>query len=261
MGERRNYTPGTFCWTDLTTTDQDAAKAFYGRLFGWDMVDFPVAGGVVYSIARIDGNDVAAISPQPEQQRDAGVPPAWNSYVAVESADRALDRAKQLGGEVHAPAFDVMDAGRMGVVQDPQGAYFLVWQAKGHHGASLVNAPGALSWNELAARDTDVGVGFYSELFGWTADPIEGSEIEYLVIKTRDGGGNGGIRPVMPPEAPSHWLVYFGAEDVEAALGRIRELGGTELVGPMAVGEAGRIAVAQDPQGAVFALYAGRFEA
>src|SRR5438445_7860096 len=97
MGERTQYTPGTFCWTDLTTTDQGAAKAFYSGLFGWEAEDLPVGEGVFYSMMRIGGKDVAAISPQPQQQRDAGVPPTWNSYVSVESADAAADRAKALG--------------------------------------------------------------------------------------------------------------------------------------------------------------------
>ena len=88
---------------------------------------------------QVDGKNVAAISPQPEQQRDAGAPPMWNSYVTVESADRALERAKGLGASVHAPAFDVMDAGRMGVIQDPQSAYVLVWEPNTNIGASLVN--------------------------------------------------------------------------------------------------------------------------
>jgi len=93
MGERTQYTPGTFSWTDLTTTDQDAAKAFYGALFGWTAIDMPAGEGIVYSMMQIDGKDVAAISPQPQQQRDAGAPPLWNSYVTVESADSALERA------------------------------------------------------------------------------------------------------------------------------------------------------------------------
>src|SRR5947209_7448731 len=110
MGERTKYAPGTFCWTDLSTTDQDGAKQFYSQLFGWTAVDNPVGDGVVYSMMQIDGKDVAAISPQPPQQREAGVPPLWNSYVCVESADGAADSAQKLGATVHAPAFDVIDA-------------------------------------------------------------------------------------------------------------------------------------------------------
>src|SRR5438067_6959681 len=164
MGERTQYAPGTFCWADVATTDQEGAKAFYGALFGWEIEDLPAGDGVSYSMARIDGKPVAAISPQPEQQREAGVPPMWNSYVSVESADAAADRAKELGATVHAPPFDVMQAGRMAVIQDPQGAFFMVWQAGQNFGAELVNVPGALCWNELASPDLDASAAFYSGL-------------------------------------------------------------------------------------------------
>jgi uncharacterized protein len=258
MGERTKYTPGTFCWTDLATTDQDAAKDFYGTLFGWSAVDNPVGDGVVYSMMTVGGQNVAAISAQPQQQRDAGAPPAWNSYVSVESADRALERAQQLGATVHAPAFDVLDVGRMGVVQDPQGAYFLVWEPKLHIGASLVNAAGALAWNELATPDIDASAKFYSDLFDWTVEPIEGMEMPYMMIKNQQGWHNGGIRPAVDPEPP-YWLNYFGTDEIDTGLAKVSELGGKKLMGPVDIG-AGKIGIVQDPQGAVFALFAGQFE-
>ena len=256
MGERTKYSPGTFSWTDLTTTDQGAAKQFYSQLFGWDAIDNPVGENMVYSMMQIGGKDVAAISPQPQQQRDAGVPPVWNSYITVESADSAADSAQKLGATVHAPAFDVMDVGRMAVIQDPQGAFFEVWEPKAHIGASLVNVPGALAWNELASTDPDASADFYRELFGWKIEPFEGME-GYLGIQTSQGNNNGGIRAATENE-PSYWLVYFGAEDAEAGAAKATELGATTLV-QMDIG-VGKIAVLQDPQGAVFALYAGRFD-
>lgn len=258
MGERTKYTPGTFCWTDLSTTDPDAAKTFYSSLFGWEAIDNPVGDGMVYSMMQLGGKDVAAISAQPEPQREAGAPPAWNSYISVESADATLERAKELGAAVHAPAFDVLDVGRMGVAQDPQGAYFLPWEPKTHIGASLVNTPGALAWNELATTDLDAAASFYSQLFGWSTEAMEGSEMPYLVIKRSDGGTNGGIRPAQGPE-PSYWLNYFGIEDIDSALAKVSELGGSRVMGPVEIGP-GKIGIAQDPQGAVFALYAGQFD-
>jgi uncharacterized protein len=257
MAERTKYTPGTFSWTDLATTDQDGAKQFYGQLFGWDAVDNPVGDGMVYSMMQIGGKDVAAISTQPEQQREAGVPPLWNSYVTVESADAVADRAQKLGATVHAPAFDVMDVGRMAVIQDPQGAFFMPWEPKRHIGASLVNTRGALAWNELATPDMDASAEFYRELFGWQLDPMEGSAMPYLVIQNQ-GNGNGGIRPAQENE-PCYWLVYFGADDINADTTKATELGGTKLVEPMDIG-VGQISVVRDPQGAVFALYAGQFD-
>lgn len=259
MGERTQYTPGTFSWTDLNTTDQEAAKTFYAALFGWEITDMPAGDEVVYSMAAIGDDWVAAISPQPQQQRDAGAPPSWNSYVTVTDVDATAARAQELGAAVHAPPFDVLDAGRMAVIQDPQGAWFLPWEPRQHIGAGLVNAPGALCWNELGSPDLDGSAAFYGELLGWTTTPMEGADPPYLVIKTADGHTNGGIRPPAPPGTPPFWLVYFATADIDAALDDVTRLGGSVLVGTTDIGIA-KIAVVQDPQGAVFALYDGTLE-
>jgi predicted enzyme related to lactoylglutathione lyase len=256
VAERTQYAPGTFSWTDLATTDPDAAKAFYGALFGWEAEDMPVPGGY-YSMQRVNGKDVAAIAGQPPAQRDAGAPPAWQSYITVANADGAAQRAGELGGSVHAPAFDVMEAGRMAVIQDPQGAYFMVWEPKNHIGAGLVNAPGAFCWNELAAADLDTAPDFYTELFGWSTEPYEGGPMRYLTIKNGQAT-NGGMREKQPQEPP-YWLVYFAVEDIESSIAKLTELGGSTIAGPFEMAMA-KIAVAQDPQGAVFALYAGQLE-
>jgi predicted enzyme related to lactoylglutathione lyase len=259
MGERTQYAPGTFCWTDLTTTDQDGAKAFYGELFGWEVTDTPMGDGAVYSMMSIDGRNVCAISPQPPQQREAGVPPVWNSYVSVKDADATARRASELGADVHAPPFDVFGAGRMAVIQDPQGAFFAIWQPKEHIGAALVNGHGRLSWNELATTDLDGASKFYSELFGWDVSSVDMGGQPYRVAAV-EGHGNGGIRPVMPEGTPPHWLVYLGVDNLDAAASKVPELGGNVMVEPMDIGDGNRIAVAQDPQGGIFALYAGRFD-
>jgi uncharacterized protein len=255
MGERSRYAPGSFCWVDLTTTDQAAAKAFYGDLFGWEAEDMPVGEGAFYSMQRLRGKDVAAISPQPQQQREAGVPPTWNSYVSVQSADAAAERAKELGGNVHAPAFDVLEAGRMAVIGDPQGAFLLVWEPRQHFGAALVNEPGAFCWNELNTSDPVAAIPFYSGLFGWSIEPFEGSPEPYFSIKNGDAN-NGGVREQAQPGVPPHWLVYFAVEDIDAAIVKVEKLGGTKMVGSTDI-QIAKIAVVHDPQGAFFALYAG----
>jgi uncharacterized protein len=178
--------------------------------------------------------------------------------VSVESADAAADRATELGATVHAPPFDVLEAGRMAVIQDPQGAFFMVWQARQHSGASLVNAPGALSWNELASPDLDASSAFYSDLFGWSIEPFEGSPQPYLIIKNHERG-NGGIRELDPPGTPPHWLVYFAIGDIDAGLAKVEELGGTGHAGPIDI-QIAKIGIVQDPQGAFFALYAGELQ-
>lgn len=258
MGERASFTPGTFCWADLATTDQDAAKSFYGDLFGWEAQDTPAGDDVVYSMMMVGDKPVAAIAPQPEQQRQAGAPPMWQSYISVESTDASAEKAAELGAHVHAPPFDVMEAGRMAVIQDPQGAFFLLWQPKTHFGAGLVNGPGLLSWDELISPDIEGSIAFYSELFGWKVEQYADSPTPYYAIQSAAGRANGGIRGPQPGEPP-YWGVYFGTDDVAAALAHLQQLGGSTVAGPMPIGM-GTIGVAADPQGAVFMLYNGEFE-
>lgn len=81
MGGRTSYEPGTFSWVDLTTTDTGGAKRFYCDLFGWEAEDMPAGGGAMYTMLRLRGQDVAALSEQREDERSHAVPAHWNSYV------------------------------------------------------------------------------------------------------------------------------------------------------------------------------------
>ena len=258
MGERTEYAPGTFSWADLSTTDQEAAKAFYSALFGWEAEDLPIGDDMAYSMMRLGGRAVAAIGPQQEAQRAAGVPPVWNSYVTVRSVDDAADGAVSLGASLLAPPFDVMAAGRMAVVQDPQGAVVSLWEARESIGAELVNVPGTLCWNELVTADVDAATGFYGAMFGWTFEPMEGNRIRYLIIRN-DERANGGVRQPQGPE-PNYVLAFFATDDIDDAVSRVQQLGGASHSGVIDVAEGLRVAMVGDPQGAVFGLYDGPLE-
>ncbi|HEX2084643.1 MAG TPA: VOC family protein [Solirubrobacteraceae bacterium] len=248
MSERTSYPPGTFSWADLSTSDADAAKAFYAALFGWEFDDMPAGPGLVYSMARKDGHDVAALSAGDE-------PPHWNNYVTVISADEAATKAEQLGANIMAPPFDVLGAGRMAVVQDPTGAILAAWEPRDHHGARLVNAPGAMTWNDLTTPDVDKAAEFYGEWLGWRTEEIPEAD-GYRVIFNGERS-NGGMRQAT--DMPAFWCPYFGTEDVERGMERVRELGGQVHFGPQAVPQ-GAFAVVGDPQGAVFAIWSGRYD-
>src|SRR5438034_11192597 len=165
LPERDGYIAGVPCWVDTSQPDPDAAADFYGGLFGWEFEDAMPAGAPgTYLIARLRGGDVAAVSSQPE-----GAPPqaVWNTYIWVEDADEAASRAREAGGTVLSEPFEVMDAGRMAVLGDPEGAAFCVWQAREHKGARIVNEPGSLNFNVLNTRDAEAAKSFYGSVFGW----------------------------------------------------------------------------------------------
>ena len=254
MGERTSYAPGAFSWAELATSDADAAKAFYTSVFGWEYEDNPIGDGQVYSMARRDGKDVAALFSSDQ-------PPHWNCYVTVASADESAARAAEHGGRALADPFDVMDVGRMAVVADPTGAALCLWEPRRHIGAALVNAPGAMTWNDLVTPDPDAAGSFYGALFGWTTEemPEAGG---YRVIKNGERS-NGGIVRLDPErmgaETPPSWMPYFGHEDVDRLVEEVGGLGGRVFNGPVQMPQ-GSIAVLGDPQGAVFAVWTGRYE-
>jgi uncharacterized protein len=253
MGERDTHEHGTFSWTDLSTPDAEASKAFYGSLFGWEFEDNPIPDGGVYVMARLGGRAAAAMFETTERH------PAWASYVTVDDVDAITERARELGANVMAEPFDVMDAGRMATLQDPTGAVFCVWEPRRAIGAEVVNTHGALSLNQLNTSDPDAAQRFYGDLFGWRFEQAPGTDTPYWGVY-RGERLNAGMMPLPPGSpAPSHWLAYFGIDDPDGAAEETGSAGGTVMVPPQDV-PGGRILVAQDPQGAVFAVLTGRFD-
>src|SRR5438477_11531386 len=146
MATITQHAPGTICWPELATTDQAGARTFYTALFGWKANESDMGNSETYTMLQNKDRSVGALYTVRKEQRAQGVPPNWTSYVAVTSADDAAKKAVELGGKTIAAPFDVMDVGRMAVIQDPQGAIFAVWQAKKHNGAQVLDEPGSLSW-------------------------------------------------------------------------------------------------------------------
>lgn len=246
------YPQGTFSWADQVSTDTTKAKAFFTALLGWEADDVPMGDGTFYTMFKKDGENVAGLGPMQAEMQAQGIPSHWNSYVSVDDVDAMVAKIKEHGGTVVAEPFDVFDSGRMLMLQDPSGANLGLWQPKNHIGASLVNTHGAMSWNELATRDLDKAKAFFNALLGWEIEKMDG--MDYYVIKNK-GRMNGGMLPMTEEwgEMPSHWMVYFSVEDVNASAKKVEELGGKVHV-PVTEIEAGHFCVIADPTGGVCTL-------
>jgi hypothetical protein len=251
------HAPGAFAWIELATTDQAAAKTFYGQLLGWAVDDIPLGPGETYSMFILDGRHAGAAHTLLSDERAAGVPPHWNLYVAVRSADEIASRVVPLGGQLLAPPFDVMDAGRMAVVQDPTGAVLAIWEARQHAGTGIAGVPGTLVWADLVTPDRNRVEPFYAGLFGWTfGKEDEDPSHAYWHIKTGDEY-IGGIPPVNAygPNVPPHWLAYFEVASCDASAEQATRLGARLFMPPTTFEHVGRMAVVADPQGAMFAMF------
>lgn len=248
------YTPGTFSYAELTTTDAASARAFYTALFGWEVDEIPMGpGGAYYMFRR--GEHVTAAMHQMGPVQAAAFPPSWGSYVTVAGVDESAARAAELGGAVLMAPFDVMDAGRMAVVRDPAGAVFSLWEARAHVGAQVLDEPGSLCWNELATVDEQGSRDFYTALFGWTVEEQDMGMMTYTTF-LRGGeraAGMYGITAEMEGMPPG-WMVYFAVEDCDASTARASELGAQVHVTPADIPGIGRFAMMADPQGAMFSI-------
>jgi uncharacterized protein len=272
MPERDGYIPGVPCWVDTGQPDPQAALGFYGGLFGWEFENvMPADSPGEYFIARLRGGTVAAVGSIPE---DLPATAMWNSYVSVESADETASKARAAGGAVAMEPLDVMDAGRMAVLIDPEGAAFCVWEAKKHHGARIVNEPGSLTFNGLHTRDLEGAKSFYGSVFGWTTLVLDGAEMwtlpgygDYL---ERDNpglrkqiaavGGPAGFEDVVAsinplpddqPDTQAYWSVTFSVADADLTAAKAAELGGNVIAPPFDAPWS-RLTVISDPQGATF---------
>ncbi|HVE92673.1 MAG TPA: VOC family protein [Actinomycetota bacterium] len=252
MGDKLTFVPGQPAWADLGTPDLGAATRFYGQLLGWTVESGgPDAGG--YAMGKLDGDDVAGFGPQ-----QGGGKPYWTPYFATPDTDATAAAVKDAGGQVMVPPMDIFSVGRMAMFTDPEGATFSVWEAKDHHGADRIQAPGAITWFEHYTRDATATRSFYESVFAWTCKESSiggGNYTEFRPVGLdRDFGGIMQMGAEFPQEVPAHWLVYFGTNDCDASAAKATELGGKVVHGPQDISGVGRFVVLEDPQGAVFAL-------
>jgi len=255
MEETHDPKPGSFCWVELGTSDNEAAKNFYTQLFGWEADDHPMGPGMVYTILRLGSKDVGALYELMPEMKAQGVPPHWMSYVSVDNADETAEKAKAAGATIIKEPFDVFTLGRMAVIQDPAGAVFSIWQAKDNKGAGVTNVPGSFCWNELMTTDTTKAGDFYSNVFGWTKNVMNFGPMEYTMFLNGDrpNGGMFKMTPDMGP-IPPNWLVYFAVDDCDAKVQKATELGANVMKPADDIPGIGRFAILLDPQGAAFAI-------
>jgi len=243
---------GTPCWVDLGTSDIQKAVAFYSGQFGWDVQQGgPEVGG--YSMARLDGRNVAGIGPI---TGPPGTPSAWAAYFASSDADATAERITKAGGQVVMGPMDVMDVGRMLVATDVTGATFGVWQARNHTGVQVANVPGAFTWCEHMSRDFEGAKAFYAAVFGYEYGDMSSAGFSYatLLINGQQVVGGIGATPADAGDAhPAYWSVYFGTANTDKSVEQATSHGG-RVIRPATDSPYGRMAVVADNQGAVFSL-------
>jgi predicted enzyme related to lactoylglutathione lyase len=243
---------GRYIWHELMTPDTTSAGKFYSAVVGWTVEPWKSDGAGFEYWSFMDGQRPAAgMMPVPEAM--AGAPAAWIAYVEVDDVDTTVDQALSLGATVLAPARTMPGVGRFAALRDPQGAAFAAITSERKPEPETEPKPLEFSWHELATDDWKAAEAFYSALFGWKKQ----SEFEMgtYYMYGRDRFTYGGMMNRTPGMPPARWTHYAAVPDADAAAERVKQAGGTVIMGPMDVPGGDRIAMLLDPQGAVFAVH------
>jgi len=255
MPQRDAAPLGAPCWIELFTSDPDRSQEFYGQLFGWTAESSGEEYGGYIRFSK-DGQLVAGCMRNDGQ---SGTPDLWSVYLATDDAQATTDAAAAHGGQVVVPAMEVPQMGSMAFVTDAGQAAIGAWQPGSHKGFGVLDEPGAPGWFELHTRDYDASVQFYRDVFKWdTHVASDTPEFRYTTLGEGDAqlAGIMDAAAMLPEGVPAHWSIYFGAEDVDATLAKVVELGGS-VIRPAEDTPFGRLAQAADPTGAAFKIVAG----
>lgn len=271
MPARESAPLGAPIWIDLASGDTARAADFYSALFGWTASEGrPEYGG--YVTFSKDGSMIAGMMPN---HPGSGFPDAWGTFFAVADSGATVAAVEQNGGRVLVEPMTVDVQGTMAVFVDSTGTTFQTWQPDQNRGFGLSREHGTPAWHELVTRDYTAALDFYRTVLGWetrvesdtedyrytvhVADGIDRSGIEDGSQDRAASGGAGdgaagdGAAGEGGAAAPAPWVVYFWADDVDAAVAVAVEHGGS-VVDPPADSPYGRTATVADPTGARFSL-------
>ena len=246
----RSKAQGNPTWVECATSDLDTAEAFYGSLFGWTSKRSRGGDGTTYAVQQLGSDRVAAI-----RGLSPGSAPHWRTFMEVENLAETVRHIEEAGGKVmHAPHQDEW-LGTVCAILDPVGAPLWLWHSGADRGAQIFNAPGTMTWNELATDKPMQAATFYTDQLGMAVSMSDATP-PYRVLSTADGPVAGILQ--TPSEMHPHdgtWDVYFACDDVDQMAQKAESAGGTILKVPFEVGGGvARMAVIQDPTGAVFEL-------
>ncbi len=247
MSDRKQL-PGKFVWFEHVSSDAKKAQAFYGEVFAWRTVPYPM-GTYSYDMIYVGETMIGGYAAPARGQR-----PHWISYVSVEDVDAAAKAAAANGGTIVDAPFDTPGVGRRARIADPQGAEVSLFKSANGDPADEIGPPGGWCWNELHTSDAAAALSFYEKVVGFAHRSVDMGPAGTYHIVSRAGVDRGGATSHLPAGTPPHWLPYVYVADTDATIARAREHGATIPMNPEDIPGVGRLGVLQDPLGAVIAV-------
>ena len=250
---------GRFVWEELMTTDVASAVSFYGKVAGLKSEKAPFDPN--YTMFKGSARNMGGVMALPGEAKQGGTPPMWISYIGTNNTDDTARKIVQFGGKVHKQPWAIADGGRIAIVADPQGAVFALYSNPKATDPPPAHKPGDASWHELATSDYVAAFSFYQAVFGWRviSDMDMGPGMGVYRVFGAEGSSDsemlGGMytKPANQPGPPA-WLPYIKVANIVKATDQAKALGAFIMHGPADV-PGGKITMATDPQGVMFAVH------
>ncbi len=244
---------GKVIWNDLITEDIDAARHFYGGLFGWTFEDASGPGRNNYVLARSGDIYVAGLVPVATPTDGSDIS-RWLPYFSVNDVDASISRSVAAGATVAAAARNV-NLGRVAAIIDAEGAVIGLARSSIGDPDDLTTAAGAgrVVWTELLSNNPSDAAAFYASVVGFDPHAVERRGGIYTLL-AGDGVDRAGILTNPSAEWSPVWLTYFGVSDPAAAAELAVQFGGKILLPVSPELRESSMAVVTDPSGALLVL-------
>jgi len=247
----KTQTSGRFVWHELHARDVEAAKGFYGELFGWTTKSMDMGPIGTYTMFSAGGRDVGGA------MKLQGPAPSWLAYCTTPDVDAAVARAKSAGAKVLMGPDNIPTVGRYAVLSHAAGGVVAPFCGDSESPEIDKPATGSFCWDEVITQDPKAAVAFYKDVFNYgTEEKDMGPAGTYTILKRGDRMA-AGVMKAFEPKAPSMVLSYVAVDDVDTSLARAKKLGGKEIAAAADIPGIGRFAVIADLEGAVVALFKG----
>ena len=245
---------GRFIWQELITDDVQAARRFYGGLFGWQFEDTKRLGEP-YTLVRAGGDPVAGITAVERKKPDEPIA-QWLSYLFVADVDETAKNFKDAGGDILVAPVSLKGTARAAMVTDPAGAPLGLVSFDAELPAPPADPPmGRFFWRDYFAKDVEASLAFYRKFPGYRAqEEGEGDGLHYVFRHGTGGKAVAGLIPIGNSPVRPNWLPYVRVEDPALLARRASELGGKVLLEPRSDVREGSLAIVADPNGGALAL-------
>lgn len=248
---RTSEAAGEVDWFNLLSENTYAAINFYEELLGWEIDQTGVGTFIAYrnGIPFAGINQIADRLPGESES-------LWVAALNVDEVAAAVAAARELNATIHEDVTHLPGWGTYALMQDPQGAPFLVVQPERTLGGT--EGFSGWEWAELWTHDTAAAADFYTAVIGYELEEVSIDDATYSAFR-HDDVRRAGLMELRNAETSPRWAPYVGVTDLRSVLVRVWDAGGQVLFEPaeidFAIGGEDRIALIADPTGAMLFLH------